>query len=202
MNTLDKIFSDTGKSPDEFARYYTKYLSELLQKLDASSIAAFINILLSAREDGRKIFFIGNGGSAATASHFANDIAIGTRSLDKPFNATSLTDNVAVITAIANDDGYDEIFVQQLKTQAKSGDVVVAITASGNSTNIIKALEYARSINAVTVAILGFDGGACKGLADTVILAETPRGEYGPVEDIHMILDHLIGSYLYRVIRE
>jgi len=201
MNTLDKIFNNTTNSPEEFAQQYTKYLSKLLQRLDSSSIAEFIEILLSAREDNRRIFFIGNGGSAATASHFANDIAIGTRCLDKPFNAVSLTDNIPVITAIANDDGYDEIFVQQLKTQFKSGDVVVAITASGNSKNIVKALQYAKSNDAVTVAILGFDGGTCRSLADTVIIAETPNGEYGPVEDIHMVLDHLIGAYLTRVVR-
>ena len=102
MNTLDKIFKDTPNNPQEFTHQYTKYLSELLCGLDSSSVAKFIEILLSAREDGRRIFFIGNGGSAATASHFANDIAIGTRCLDKPFNAISLTDNMAVITAIAN----------------------------------------------------------------------------------------------------
>jgi len=201
MNTLDKIFNNTSNNPAEFAQQYAEYLSTLLRGLDSSSVAKFIEVLLSAREDGRRIFFIGNGGSAATASHFANDIAIGTRCLDKPFNAISLTDNMAVITAIANDDGYDEVFIQQLKTQFKPGDVVVAITASGNSKNIIKALEYAKSNDAVTVAILGFDGGMCRSLADIVIIAETPNGEYGPVEDIHMVLDHLIGAYLTRFVR-
>src|SRR6185369_2467294 len=110
---------------------------------DSGAIAKFIEILLQARERHARIYFIGNGGSAATASHFANDIAIGTRSWAKPFRAISLTDNVAILTAIGNDYGYTEIFVAQLKAVMEPNDVVVAISASGNSPNIIEAVRYA-----------------------------------------------------------
>ncbi|PHS78206.1 MAG: sugar isomerase [Rhodospirillaceae bacterium] len=201
MNTLDQIFQETGSDPAAFARKYADYLSELLSQIDAKAVASFIQVLLKAREESKRIFFIGNGGSAATASHFANDIAIGTRTLDKPFRALSLTDNVAVISAISNDDGYDEIFIQQLQTQMEPGDVVVAISASGNSANIVKALEYAKLNDAHTVALVGFDGGLCMKVAELNVLIKTPKGEYGPVEDMHMFLDHLVGAYLSRVVK-
>ncbi len=200
MNNLDKMYAESKGDPAAFARLYAEYLSSLLEQLDAQAVARFIELLLSARETGNRIFFIGNGGSAATASHFANDIAIGTRTLDKPFRATSLTDNLAVITAIANDDGYDHIFVQQLQTQMQKGDAVVAISASGNSENVINALEYAKANGGKTFAISGFDGGKCAQVADGAIVIETPKGEYGPVEDLHMIIDHLAGAYLMRAV--
>lgn len=202
MNTLDKIFQETKGDPGAFARRYAEYLSSLLARLDTDAVARFIDVLLNARETGRRIFFIGNGGSAATASHFANDIAIGTRTLDKPFRALSLTDNIAVMSAIANDDGYDEVFIQQLQTQMESGDVIVAISASGNSTNVVKALDYANANGAQTIALVGFDGGACMKAAGLSILIDTPKGEYGPVEDMHMFLDHLVGAYLARTVKD
>jgi len=201
MNAVDKIFQDSKNDPVEFSKKYTAYLSSLLDKLDHKSVADFICTLLEARETGKRIFFIGNGGSAATASHFANDIGIGTRTFDKPFKAISLTDNNAVMTAIGNDDGYDHIFLQQLQVQMEDGDIVVAISASGNSENVLKAMDYAKTRNGKTVAIVGFDGGKCAGRADLTLLIETAKGEYGPVEDMHMILDHLVGAYLMRVIK-
>ena len=200
MNRLDQIYRDSAGAAD-FARSYLDYLAEVIGALDENAIAEFIATLLDARERGARIFFIGNGGSAATASHFANDIAIGTRSPHKPFRAISLTDNAAVMTAIANDDGYDEIFVQQLRTQMEAGDVLVAISASGNSANLVKALEYAGANGARTVALTGFTGGRLADIAGLQIHIPTEVGEYGPAEDGHMILDHLVGSYLLRLVR-
>lgn len=200
MNRLDEIYQQSDTIAD-FARGYLDYLSEVLRRLDEKSVAKFIDIILDARERGARIFFLGNGGSAATASHFANDIAIGTRSPQIPFRALSLTDNVAVLTAIANDDGYDSVFVQQLQTQMEPGDVVVAISASGNSPNVINAIDYANANDAYTVALTGFDGGAIAKIAALNVHIPTNSGEYGPAEDGHMILDHLIGSYLLRRVR-
>src|ERR1051325_9510840 len=127
MNELEKLFQQKPAAAD-FARGYLEYLARVLSQLDANAIGKFAEALLDARDRGARIFFIGNGGSAATATHFANDIAIGTRSWTKPFRALSLTDNVAILTAIANDDGYDQIFKQQLQTQLAAGDLVVAIS--------------------------------------------------------------------------
>ena len=200
MNRLDTIFETTDDAAS-FARGYLDYLGQIIGALDEHAIAAFIDTLLAARERGARIFFIGNGGSAATASHFANDLAIGTRSPEKPFRALSLTDNAAMMTAIANDDGYDEVFVQQLQAQLAAGDVVVAISASGNSPNVVKALDYAKSKGATTVALTGFDGGRLGDIADQRVHIPTSTGEYGPAEDGHMILDHLVGAYLARRVR-
>jgi D-sedoheptulose 7-phosphate isomerase len=197
MDRLDDIFDDATE-PASYARKYLDFLSRVLGRIDTGSIARFVELLLDARERGAAIFFIGNGGSAATASHFANDIAVGTRPKDKPFRALSLTDNVAVLTAIGNDHGYDEIFVRQLRAHMRPGDVVVAISASGNSANVVKAIEYANANEGVTVALTGFDGGRLREAARYDVHVPTHKGEYGPVEDAHMVLDHLVASYLIR----
>src|SRR5258707_18192 len=144
MNALELLFQQKPKAADS-ARGYLDYLTQLLGRLDVNAIGKFAEALLEARDRGARVFFIGNGGSAATAMHFANDIAIGTRSWAKPFRALSLTDNVSILTAIANDDGYDQIFKQQLQTQLTAGDLVVAISVSGNSPSVIRAVEYANA---------------------------------------------------------
>jgi D-sedoheptulose 7-phosphate isomerase len=197
MNNLDRIFTN---NPVVFAKSYLDYLNEVLRRIDCESIGRFIQVLLDARERGVHIYFIGNGGSAATASHFANDLGIGTNSYEKPFRAVSLTDNQAIITAIGNDFGYDQIFIRQLRVLGNSGDVVVGISASGNSPNLIGAFEYAKSVGMTTIAITAFDGGKMKQIADDGIHIPTGEKEYGPAEDSHMILDHLIGAYLVRYI--
>jgi D-sedoheptulose 7-phosphate isomerase len=198
MNNLDRIFT---VDPIDFARAYLDYLQSVLQRINAVEIGAFIETLLKARERGATVFFIGNGGSAATASHFANDLSIGTNEYDKPFRAMSLTDNVPLITAISNDFGYEEIFVRQLRVLGKRGDVVVGISASGNSPNLLNTFEYARVAGIKTVAITAFDGGKMKAIADEGIHVMTGLKEYGPAEDAHMVLDHLVGAYLMRFIK-
>ena len=197
MNNLDRIFT---KDPVDFAGAYLDYLTSVLKTIDTREIGQFIETLLDARERGATIFFIGNGGSTATASHFANDIAIGTNSYDKPFRAVSLTDSNAIITAVGNDFGFEEIFVRQLRVLGRAGDVVVAISASGNSPNLIRAFDYAKSIGIKTAAITAFDSGKIKQMADEGVHVPTAPKEYGPAEDAHMVLDHLVGAYLMRFI--
>ncbi len=198
MNNLDRIFT---ADPIKFAMAYLEYLQSVLRRIHPAEIGLFVQTLLAARERGATVYFIGNGGSAATASHFANDLAIGTDDYEKPFRVVSLTDNVAMLTAIANDFGFEEIFVRQLRVLAKTGDVVVGISASGNSPNLLKAFEYARSAGIVTVAITAFGGGKLKGLAEQGIHVPTGDKEYGPAEDAHMALDHLVGAYLTRYVK-
>ncbi len=197
MNNLDGIFT---KDPVAFAGAYLDYLASVLKAIDTREIGRFVEILLDARERGATIYFIGNGGSAATASHFANDIGLGTNSYDKPFRAVSLTDNQAIITALGNDFGYEEIFVRQLRVLGRADDVVVAISASGNSPNLIRTFDYAKSVGIKTVAITAFDGGKMKQMADESIHVPTAPKEYGPAEDAHMVLDHLVSAYLMRFI--
>jgi D-sedoheptulose 7-phosphate isomerase len=195
MNNVERIFAEQPE-PAGFARAYLDYVTQVLASLDEGEIAAFIGALVDARERNARIFFIGNGGSAATASHFANDIAIGCRSWERPFRAMSLTDNVPVMTAIANDYGYEHIFTLQLKTCMHPGDVVVAISASGNSPNVVQAVEWANAQGGTTVALTGFDGGKLRQIAKLAVHVPTVKGEYGPVEDVHMVLDHLVGAFL------
>jgi D-sedoheptulose 7-phosphate isomerase len=198
MNNIDRMYTS---DPVEFARGYLEYLQAVLRRIDPAEIGGFIRTLLDARERSATIFFIGNGGSAATASHFANDLSIGTNDYDKPFRAFSLTDNVPILTAIGNDFGYDEIFVRQLRALGKSGDVLIGISASGNSPNLLKAFEYASSIGISTIAITAFDGGRMKALANQGIHVPTDLKEYGPAEDAHLVLDHLVTAYLMRYVR-
>lgn len=198
MNNIDRFFTP---DPTAFAEAYIQYLQSVLRRVDSAEIGAFIETLLDARRRGATVFFIGNGGSAATASHFANDLAFGTNDYDQPFRVLSLTDNVPVLTALGNDFGYEEIFVRQLRVMGKPNDVLVAISASGNSPNLIKAFDYALAAGIKTVAITAFDGGKMRAMADSGIHVPTEPKEYGPAEDVHMVLDHLVASYLMRYIR-
>tara|TARA_B100000686_G_scaffold84461_1_gene91291 strand:- start:6792 stop:7445 length:654 start_codon:yes stop_codon:yes gene_type:complete len=199
VNELDNIFSQSN-SAGSFATSYISYLNKVLVGFNVKEFDSLIKLFLDARKRDAQIFFIGNGGSATTASHFANDLAIGTRSHKKPFRAMSLTDNQAIVTAISNDNGFDNIFVLQLETLMKKGDVVVAISASGNSTNLIKAVEYANLNGSLTVGITSFDGGQLQKIASLGVHIPTNKGEYGPAEDAHMIINHLIGAYLTRLV--
>ena len=200
MNRIDKIYKNSV-SIQKYCQSYFKYLNEILISISLSEIEQFIVTLLKARDQGAKIYFIGNGGSAATASHFANDIAIGTREYDKPFKAISLCDNNAILTAISNDDGFDSVFSQQLQVLLNKGDVVVAVSASGNSVNLLKAFDVAKQKGAITVGLSAFDGGKLKIEADISVHVPTGKSEYGPAEDAHMVLDHLVSNYLMRFIK-
>ncbi len=201
MSEIDRIYTEELTIKD-FSKSYLKYVGSVLEKISLDEIERFVESLLAARDREATVYFIGNGGSAATASHFANDLAIGTRSLEKPFRVISLCDNQAVITAIANDDGYEQIFSRQLGVLLKKGDVVVAISASGNSENLLCAIDTAKQKGATTVGLTAFDGGKLREVVDFSVHVPTNKGEYGPAEDGHMVLDHLVGSYLMRFVKD
>ena len=137
-------YKRNNNSIELHAKFYIEHLVEVLRRVSTLEISNFIDTIIAASERGSSIYFIGNGGSAATASHFVNDISIGTKSIKKPFRAVSLCDNQAVITAIANDYGYEYVFSQQLSILLNKNDVVVAISASGNSLNLLKAIDIAK----------------------------------------------------------
>jgi D-sedoheptulose 7-phosphate isomerase len=198
MNNIDRIFTEDAL---EFSDSYFNYLHNVLKKIDKNEIKAFIDSILDARERGKNIFFIGNGGSASTASHFANDLSIGTNSYEKTFRTISLCDNNSILTAIGNDFGFEDVFSRQLQVLGKDGDIVVAISASGNSPNLIKAIEWAQNNGLNTIAITAFDGGKLKQMAKRVVHVPTEKGEYGPAEDAHLILNHLVGGYLNRLVK-
>lgn len=203
MSKIEKLLK---KSADlrEFATCYYDYLSELLHTIDLDSIVAFIQEMKDARENHKTVFFIGNGGSAATASHLANDF--GVNIIKKiggslQFRPLALTDNIPAMLAIGNDDGYEQLFVNQLRLYYQRGDKLVAISASGNSPNIIAAAEWVKSKGGAVMAFVGFDGGRLKKIADIAIHVNSISGEYGPVEDIHLIMGHLLSYWLEHLIK-
>lgn len=179
-----------------FTKHYIKQLSNLLNEINLNSVEKIMETFEQAQKEKSTIYMLGNGGSAATASHWANDFAIGLKrrgiiSLD----IRSLADNTPVCTAIANDTGYENIFKAQLEDRLKPNDVVFAISCSGDSPNIVNAVQYAKTIGSVIIGATGFSGGALKELSDIQFHVATSKGEYGLVEDVHMILDHILYSY-------
>jgi len=175
---------------------YINGLRNCLKELSMQNLEEVAEIIFNAYKKTKQIFILGNGGSASTASHFARDINIGTAVEGKPrVRAISLTDNIALITALSNDIDYSSIFEQQLIGQLNEGDVVIAISASGNSSNVLKAIKFARGNGAMTVGFTGFGGGKLKELAHKCIVLSS--NDYGQVEDIHLSLAHII-SYLVK----
>jgi len=170
---------------------YISHLQKAISEIPICKIEEITKLLLDAYREDRQIFIFGNGGSASTASHFACDLGKGTISENcKRFRAISLTDNIALITAWANDTCYDEIFKNQLENLINPGDIVIGISASGNSKNILNAIEYAKLMGCITIGFAGFGGGQLASMVDECIIVNSYR--YGPVEDIHLILEHTI----------
>lgn len=172
---------------------YTNYVLEAIKSVDETEIEALIDVLYQAYVNNTTVFVIGNGGSAANASHFAQDLAKGARpgiNHPKRIKALSLTDNIAFITALGNDDGYDTIFEQQLRTFAKPGDILVAISGSGNSPNIIKAIEWANNNDLTTVGITGFDGGKLRAMNHLSL--HVPLNDMCTSESVHSVVLHYI----------
>jgi D-sedoheptulose 7-phosphate isomerase len=177
-----------------FTKEYQDKLIDTIRAIDLSKVDQAIEWLKEARAAERHIFTCGNGGSASTASHFVCDIVKGASyNRDARFRIMALTDNLATLTAYSNDVGYDIVFVEQLKNFAQAGDVVMAISGSGNSPNVLRAVEYANSIGCKTIALTGRDGGKLGSMAKLNIQVPVPH--MGRIEDAHMIVCHMIGYY-------
>jgi len=177
-----------------FPQGYKGELVRALETIDLEKVGRAIEMLARARDEGRRIFICGNGGSASTASHFATDLVKGASFGRKTrFRVMALTDSLPTITAYSNDVGYECVFAEQMKNFAEPEDVVVAISSSGNSPNVLCALEYANSIGCRTIALTGRDGGKLAPLAQLNIQVSHPHT--GRIEDLHMVIMHMIGYY-------
>lgn len=177
-----------------FPEMYKKDLLDAIDKIDTGKVNQIIDWFREARDESRTIFVCGNGGSASTASHFACDMVKGASyKRDKRFRIMALTDSLPTLTAYSNDVTYDIVFAEQLKNFAKPGDVVMAISGSGNSPNVLRAIEYANSIGCKTVGLTGRDGGKLGSLAQLNVQVPVPH--MGRIEDAHMIICHMIGYY-------
>jgi D-sedoheptulose 7-phosphate isomerase len=177
-----------------FPQLYKTDVLKAIETIDLDRVGQAIDILIRARDEGRRIFVCGNGGSASTASHFVCDMVKGASfNRDKRFRIMALTDSLPTITAYCNDVGYECVFVEQLKNFAEPGDVVMAISGSGNSPNVLRAVEYGASIGCRTIALSGRNGGKLGPLAEINIQASHPH--MGRIEDVHMIVAHMICYY-------
>ena len=175
----------------EFTLNYFGGIKDALDCLSLDQFEEIVNLLLGAYKTRNQIFVMGNGGSGSTASHFACDINKGVSfGFKKKFKVICLNDNIPTMLAYANDNSYDDIFVEQLKNFLKTDDLVIGISGSGNSTNVIKAVQYANENGAKTIGLTGFDGGKLAKLAQTVF--EVPVNDMQKVEDVHLISTHII----------
>lgn len=163
---------------------------EVIRSLDLESINDVMNALEAAKAQHKTTYICGNGGSAATASHFVCDFNKGLNDEASQFKFQCLSDNVPIMMAISNDIGYDEVFRYQIKGRIEKGDILFGISGSGNSKNVINAMDYAQSIGATTIALVGYDGGKMKQIADHCIHVNVNDMQIS--EDIHMIMDHLM----------
>ncbi len=179
---------------------YFAELDQMLRDISQAHLQAIVALLEEAYRNGHRIFIMGNGGSAATASHFALDLAKNTIILGAPrLKAISLTDNVPLITAWSNDTAYEHIFEEQLANMIEPGDVVIGMSTSGNSANVINALKLAKRSHASTVGLLGARGGFIKQIVDVYVLA--PGQNIEQEEDAHLILAHVITRHMREVVR-
>lgn len=175
--------------------HYIQQVTQTLSDLPLDRIQDVVEVLLSANYVGSTVFIVGNGGSAATASHFACDLAKGTITPGRPrFRVTALTDNVPLMTAWSNDVAYEDLFVEQLRSLIRRGDVLVGISGSGNSPNVLKAVELARQSGGVTLGFSGFDGGRLSEMVDVPVVVPSQCMEQ--IEDVHLTLCHLVCTEL------
>ena len=182
------------KNAEVINRYLTE-ISDTLAKLPTEVIAQVVDVLDEARGKGRRVFIFGNGGSAATASHFASDLAKGAIRPGKPrLKAFALTDNVPLLSAWANDSAYENIFAEQLENFIEAEDIAIAISGSGNSVNVLNGVKKAKAKGATTIGLVGFGGGKLKELVDVAVVA--PSYNMEQVEDIHLLLEHVITTCL------
>jgi D-sedoheptulose 7-phosphate isomerase len=182
-------------------RDYLPAFEKLLRLIDQEAIERIADALATARESGAMIYIAGNGGSAAIASHWVNDLGKSTKRVGAPpVRVMSLNDNVSWLTALANDEGYERVFAGQLENFARAGDVLVVISSSGNSVNLVRAVEVARPRGVVTIGLLGFDGGELMHQVDDYLLLPTEKGAYGLVEPGHQLICHILTACLAKAV--
>lgn len=179
------------------ARDYLAELQRLCAGLDLDALERITAAVRRARDSGATIFVAGNGGSAATAMHWVNDLnKAASRSGRRRIRAMCLSDNTSWVTALANDEGYERVFAAQLESFARQGDLLVLISASGNSPNLVEAARTGKELGVTTAAVLGFDGGRLRGIVDEHLLVATPPGWYGLVETVHSAALDVVTTFL------
>ena len=186
---------------DTHIREYLGRLIGTLEAMPLEAIGSLSDMLYRAYTDGKQVFVLGNGGSASTASHMAADLGKNTIGPNmRRFRILSLNDNIPLLTALSNDLGYDNVFAEQLQNLIQPGDVLIVISGSGKSPNVLRAMEYARSQSAEVAALLGFGGGPAADLADLSVVIDS--SDYGVVEDAHLIVNHILVEHFRQRLAE
>ena len=195
-DVLGRLFERADGAGD-YARLYLERVVELHRAVDHERVGELARLLDETSRAGRCAFFAGNGGCAALAAHFVNDLVPVARAAGHPpVRAMALGDNPAVITALANDHGFEHVFTEQLRASLQAGDVVVAMSVSGDSPNLVAAVRWAKDHGARTVGLCGFEGGRLGEECELVIHVPSARDEYGPVQDVMAAVMHAVTGYL------
>ncbi len=174
------------------AEFYLSRIRAAIDGVAPAAIAEAAQLLREARRANALVLIAGNGGSASTASHMATDLGVGSHKEGAGLRAICLSDNASVMTATANDISFKRVFAEQIELLATRGDVVILISASGSSPNILEAFESAVSVGASVIALTGFDGGSLRESAAICVHVPTAQGDYGPVEDVHLMINHML----------
>lgn len=199
----EKFTRNVALDPREFITVYLDEVKRCLDTLDKNKLELAIDMIIESYKNDRNVFILGNGGSASTASHMSCDLGKGTLqrvydNTERRLKVISLTDNVALMTAFANDLSFDDIFIQQLRNLIETDDLVIALSGSGNSPNVVKAIKYAKACRAKTIGFLGFkNGGKLGKMVDCAVIIDSTH--YGPIEDIQLVLNHLIASWIAKI---
>ena len=187
-----------GITPTEFFTGYASRLQGVLAVTDWSKVSLLASDMLRCWRDKRQVFLCGNGGSAGNAIHLANDFLYGVaKKTGGGIRVQALSANTAVMTCLGNDVGYDHIFSEQLAVQAQNGDVLIALSGSGNSSNIVRTIEQAKGMGVKSYAVLGFSGGKCKEIADVAI--HFPVNDMQLSEDLQLVVGHMLMQWLYQL---
>jgi D-sedoheptulose 7-phosphate isomerase len=185
------------KQLTEFLESYRIRLNNLFDSIDVDMLESIVATMVTAFKNDNTLYVAGNGGSAATASHIQADFQFFVRYFtDFRPKVVALTDNVPLMTAISNDISYEDVFVEQMKEMFNKGDLFLAISASGNSPNVVKAVEFAKELGGTTIAFCGFKGGKLKEISDLPLYTPNQDKDYGPIEDLHMILTHVLVNFI------
>jgi len=196
MNAIEKLYTESTTA-EAYSAGYLDHMATLTKTISTAGLTTLIQWMDEAARDDKTIFVVGNGGSGAVASHWVNDLGPNSVVDGKPgFRVMSLTDNGGLLTALGNDASFEEVFEIQLKSFMRPGDLVIALSVSGNSPNILRAIEYANANGARTFGCAGMDGGQLAQISNQSIVVPSSKDDYGPAEDAFSIIMHVSTTYL------
>ena len=193
------IMKKTFESSADFGEFLNRYLDvyvDAVKKLKTHDFSPLMDYLNKCHSDGKKIIVFGNGGSAANAIHLSTGLSFITRSWDRPLKSISLSADPILLTSLANDFSFEDVFYRQLQVHLEPGDIVLALSVSGKSKNVLKAVQYAKDCGNAVISLTGSNGGELKGLSDHCVHIDSDETLFGVTEDIHMVLGHALTYYL------